>query len=757
MAEIPGPVRLLRQIRDVMARKGDAQERLDSLVRIIAANLQAEVCSIYLRRSGGALELCATEGLKHEAVHQTRLEAGEGLVGWVAQSARPLSTVHAPDHPAFSYRPETGEDPFQTFLGVPILRGGRLLGVLVVQNKEKRGYAEDEIESLQTIAMVLAEVIASGDLLEPVSLEGIELRPSRFETLQGRAFADGIGIGQCVVHKPHVASARLIADDPEEEERRLHTALTQLQDDLDRMAERDARVGAGLTREVFETYRMFARDPAWTGKLFDAVKAGLTAEAAVERARNEQRARLTQSRDAFFSDRLHDLEDIANRMLRYLSGEDLRADLPENAILIARHIGPGELLEYGSGALKGVALEEGSASGHAAIVARALGIPLVGRLDDALDRAEDGDAAVIDGESGALHLRPTEEVLESYKARLELRGQRQAEFARLKGRPSRTEDAVDLELMLNAGLLVDLPQIEATGADGIGLFRTEFQFMIAEQLPRLEAQMEVYNQVLEAAGDKPVIFRTLDLGGDKVLPYVSSERERNPALGWRAIRMSLDRKGLLRYQLRGLMTAAAGRDLHVMFPMLATPGEYRAARALALKEYEWAKSRGRPIPERLLIGAMVETPAFAWALPTVLNETDFVSVGVNDLFQFFFAADRDHPRLSDRYDTLDPAFLGLLGGIRQACEETGTPVGICGEMAGRPLEAAALLALGYRRLSMPPSGFGAVKTMASRLNVNAIASEVAEAIRGGDGQLRKTLTKYAESGQINGVSRWQTS
>jgi len=753
--EPPGAVRLLRQIRDVMARKGDAQERLDRLVEIIAANLKAEVCSIYLRRAGGALELCATEGLKREAVHKTRLGAGEGLVGWVAQTARPLSTISAPEHPAFAYRPETGEDPYQTFLGVPILRGGRMLGVLVVQSAEKRGYREDEIESLQTIAMVLAEVIASGELMEPVNLEGIELRPSRFETLQGRAFAGGLAIGKAVVYKPHVNTMRLIADDPEAEEQRLRLALGQLQGDLDRWAERDARVGAGLTREVLDAYRMFARDPAWTGKLFDAIQSGLTAEAAVERARNEQRARLTQSRDAFFSERLHDLEDIANRLLRYLSGEDLRSDMPEDAILIARHIGPGDLLEFGPGGLKGVALEEGSASGHAAIVARALGIPLVGRLDEALDRAEDGDVAVLDGESGALHLRPSEEVLESYRARVEMRGRRQAEFARLKNRPSRTADGEDVSLQLNAGLLVDLPQMKATNADGIGLFRTEFQFMIAEQLPRLEAQIEVYGQVLEAAGDKPVIFRTLDLGGDKILPYVSSERERNPALGWRAIRMSLDRRGLLRYQLRALMTAAAGRELNVMFPMLATIGEYRAARDLTLTEFEWARSRARPVPDRLRIGAMVETPAFAWALPSVLGETDFVSVGVNDLFQFFFAADRDHPRLTDRYDPLDPFFLSMLDRIRGLCAEAGVPASVCGEMSGRPLEAMALLGLGFRRLSMPPSGFGLVKSMTLQLDVGGLAGSLQGVIRDGGTDLRKFLKNHAEKAGFSGLSHWQ--
>ncbi len=739
----PGSVRLLRQIRDVMAREGDAQERLDALVRLIAANMVAEVCSIYLRRAGGSMELCATEGLKREAVHNLRMAEGEGLVGVVARTAEPVALSDAPMHPNFSYHPETGEDPYHSFLGVPILRGGRLLGVLVVQNMTERAYEDEEVETLQTIAMVLAEVIGTSELAEESELAGIEIRPSRPDHLYGRGFAEGLAIGEAYVLEPHVAPTRLIAEDPAAEEERLTAALGELRATLDQLAEGEGRPEGGVTREVLETYRMFARDPKWVARLQDAVRAGLTAEAAVERARNEQRARMATAREVYLRDRLHDLEDLANRLLRHLAGDAMEPP-PENAVLIARQIGPAELLELGPQGLAGVALEEGSASAHATIVARALGIPMVGRLEGVLDRAETGDTVILDGRSGEAHLRPGDEVVDAFRQRIELRSQRQRAYARLRGRRAKTKDGRELQLMLNAGLLVDLPQIEATGADGIGLFRTEFQFMIADRLPKQEDQVELYTQVMQAAGDKPVIFRTLDLGGDKILPYLTAERERNPAMGWRAIRMSLDRQGLFRYQLRALMTAAAGRELNVMFPLVATPDEFRAARDLAVKELEWARGRGRPVPERMKVGVMVETPALACGLDAILGDADFVSVGANDLFQFFYAVDRENARLSDRYDILDRGFVRLLRDIARSCAQRGVPASVCGEMAGRPLEAAALAALGFPRLSMPPGGIGPVKQSLLQLDAGDLQNVIEEFLTDSDAShLRNVLQDFA--------------
>jgi phosphotransferase system enzyme I (PtsP) len=719
-----------------MAGGGPAQAKLGAVVRTIATSMVAEVCSIYLRRSTGEMELFATEGLDPDAVHVTQMAPGEGLVGEIMRQGRPLNLSDAPSHPAFSYRPETGEDPFHAFLGVPLLRGGRSIGVLVVQNRTSRVYAEDDVEDLQIIAMVLAEMVATGDLLSLEELKDVEIAPRRPERLKGLKFADGLTFGVAVLHEAPVAVSRLLSDDPQAEEVRLGKAIEGLRKQIDGILEgHDASQGA--TFEVLETYKMLAHSRSWNQSLHDAVHSGLTAEAAVERVRSEHRAGIGQARDPYLRERLHDLEDLNDRLLRHLSGDGDRArKLPDNAILIARNLGPADLLEYDRRKLRGLLLEEGSSASHAAIVARALDIPCVGRLPGLRDRVSEGDPVIVDAETGEAYLRPRPDVVTAVTARIGVRAERRAEFARLRDTPAFTRDGDKITLLMNAGLAVDLENLPETGAEGIGLFRTEFQFMVSEDLPRLDAQTNLYAKVLDAAGDRPVTFRTLDLGGDKVLPYLQAEREDNPALGWRAVRMGLDRPALLRMQLRALIAATAGRPLQVMFPLVASVGEFRAARELVDREVAWATRRGRPAPSRLEVGAMIEAPSLLWHLDALLPLTDFVSIGTNDLMQYLFAADRGNSRVSDRYDVLSPPALRALSVVREACFDTGTPVSVCGEIAGRPLEAFALIALGFDRLSMPPVGIGPVKQMvlscdrgAAKRGLESLAQSSANSVR----------------------------
>ena len=706
-----GPRNLLRQIREAMAGAAPAQDRLDTVVRIIAQSMVAEVCSIYLRRASGELELFATQGLKPEAVHTTRLRPGEGLVGEVARTAEPISLSDAPSHPSFAYRPETGEDPYHAFLGAPLLRGGRAIGVLVVQNRTERHYDEDEIEDIQTIAMVLAETVASGELLGLEELRDVEVAPHRPERLTGQRFSEGLAFGHAVMHEAPLPPERMLSDDPVAEEARLKLGLAALRSGIDAMLERGQGLG-GVSYEVLETYRMFADDRGWNRSLEEAVRGGLTAEGAVDRVRNEHRARFASARDPYIRERLHDFEDLANRLLRMLAGDKPgERDLPDDAILVARNMGPADLLEYPREKLKGLLLEEGSSASHAALVARALDIPCVGRLAGLRDRLSEGDQVIVDAEAGEAFLRPRPDMLAAIRSRMELRQQRQAEFALLRDTPAVTRDGTRIALLTNAGLAVDLEALDATGAEGIGLFRTEFQFMISDELPRLTAQTELYRMVLDVAGDRAVTFRTLDVGGDKVLPYLETEREENPALGRRAIRLGLDRPSLLRLQVRALLTAGAGRELRIMFPMIATADEFRAARELVDVECAWARRRGRELPALLRVGAMIECPSLLWHLDALLPLTDFVSVGTNDLFQYLYAADRTNPLTSDRYDPLSPPTLRALAQIQKACAESGTPVSVCGELAGRPLEAFALIALGFQRLSAPAGGVGPVKRM----------------------------------------------
>jgi phosphotransferase system enzyme I (PtsP) len=712
MATAGNPRVLLRRLRDIMAERTSAQERLDRIVTLIAGNMVAEVCSVYLVRSGGDLELFATEGLNKTAVHSTRLKKGEGLVGDIALNARPLNLPDAQAHPQFAYKPETGEEVFQSLMGVPILRDGLCLGVIVVQNRTRRLYDEEEVEAAQTIAMVLAEMIASGDLISPTELEETGIRRDRPWRYKGAAIAEGVAIGEVVLHAPRVKVERLIAEDPDVERARLEKAVTELRTHIDTMVDHEDLDSLGDTREVLEAYRMFANDSGWLARLREAIGTGLTAEAAVERVQSESRARLMRATDPYLRERAHDLDDLAHRLLRHLAGladTSSHSALPESAILVARAMGPAELLDYDRTRLKAVALEEGSPTSHVAIVARALGIPLVGRIEGLTDQADAGNLAVVDGERGEIHLRPAPDVVASYRAKLTLIAQREQEFAKLKDEPAVTTDGLGVTLNLNAGLAIDLPHLDETGAAGIGLFRTELPFMITARLMGLSRQTELYARVLDAAGDRPVVFRTLDLGGDKQLPYMHFDEEENPAMGWRAIRVSLDRPALLRWQLRAMVAAAKGRTLSVMFPMIADVAEFEQAKALLQKEIERAERFNLPRPAIVRAGTMLEVPALGFSLKPLLERVDFISLGTNDLMQFFFASDRGNPRLGDRYDTLSPAFLRFVGSIADACRRAGKPFTVCGEMGGRPLEALALIALGVTSLSMQPHAIGPVK------------------------------------------------
>ncbi|HUD51192.1 phosphoenolpyruvate--protein phosphotransferase [Parvibaculum sp.] len=722
---VGGPRVLLRRLREVMAEPQAAQKRLDRIVVLIAANMVAEVCSVYLMRPTRELELFATEGLKPTAVHKTRLKVGEGLVGDIAAHARPLNLADAQSHPGFAYRPETGEEVYKSLMGVPILRAGRVVGVLVVQNRTKRNYTEEEVEALQTVAMVLAEVVAAGDLINLQELDEPSTARRRPFHVKGAPFSEGIALGHAVLHEPRVHVTKLIAEDVDLELNRLEQAVYELRGLIDDMLETEDLSHAGEHREVLQAYRMFANDRGWLQRMSEAVRTGLTAEAAVERVQNDTRARLQRAADPYLRERLHDFDDLANRLLRQLTGVKLSSasgNLPNDAIVIARNMGPAELLDYDKERLRGLVLEEGAQNAHVTIVARALGIATVGRAEAILDHIDQGDAIIVDGDAGEVYVRPSQDIIDSYSEKARFRARKQAQYEAIRHEPAVTVDGEKIALYVNAGLQVDLRHLHESGAEGIGLFRTELQFMVASKLPSLKDQIELYSAVLDASGDKPTVFRTLDIGGDKMLPYMdmAALKEENPALGWRAIRIGLDRPALLRHQLRALLTAAAGRSLRVMFPMVAEVAEFKRARALVDKELARLAKFGKPAPAKIEIGTMLEVPSLVWQLDTLLPLVDFISVGSNDLMQFLFATDRGNPRVANRYDLLSPAVLSFLRFIVVKCRAHGVPVTLCGEMSGKPLEAMALVGLGFRRISMSPAAIGPVKMMTRSLNADAL-------------------------------------
>ena len=739
---------IMRRLREIMGEPSDGQSRLDKIVRQIAGLMIAEVCSIYLKRQDGSLELFATEGLNPAAVHNTFMKRGEGLVGRCAELAVPINEPDAQNHPAFSYRPETGEEIYHSFLAVPVLRDGEVLGVLTVQNKTHKEYSDEDVEVLQTTAMVLAEHLVTGAVAGVNT--GAEFNRAVGHVLRGQPLSEGLALGHVVLHQPRVVVTELEAENPDEENRRLEAAVEELKASVDEMLDQGEMAATGEHREVLEAYRMFANDHGWSHKLHEAVATGLTAEAAVERVQSDTRARMLRSTDPYLRDRLHDLEDLGHRLMRQLVGQDhapSREQLPENAILIARAMGPAALLDYDRKRLRGLVLEEGTANSHVSIVARALGIPAVGEVPNAPGIADPGDAIIVDGTSGSIYVRPSAEIESAYAERVRFRARRQAQYAALRDLPCVTRDGQPVELMINAGLAIDLPHIDDTGSAGIGLFRTELQFMVGQSLPRSSDQLALYRTVLDAAGAKPVTFRTLDIGGDKALPYMETVIEENPALGWRAIRLGLDRPGLLRGQIRALLRAGGGRALKIMFPMISEVAEFDAAKAIVERELTYLRQHGHALPERIDVGTMVEVPALLYQLDELLKKVDFLSVGSNDLFQFMFAVDRGNAKVSERFDTMSAPILRALRDIVRKAQAANKGVSLCGEMASKPLGALALIALGYRSLSLSATAHGPVKALILDLDAKKAEATMTPLLDAPSGSvsIRKKLTEFAEA------------
>lgn len=749
-AVVSGPRILFRQLRQVMAEGGDAELRLQKIVSLIASNMIAEVCSCYLMRAGDVLELFATEGLKKDAIHNTRLRVGEGLVGDIAAQARPLNLSDAQKHPQFAYRPETGEEVYHSLLGTPLMRGGRVIGVLVVQNRTMRQYSDEEVEALQTVAMVVAELISSEEMISAKELLDTSGNATLPHHLTGRILAEGLATGYAVLHEPRIIVHKTITENVSEEMKRMKVAVSRLQESVDAMLTDTDVLVTDESRDIFEAYKMFAHDKSWLKRLEDGIQTGLTAEAAIKLVQDDTRNRMKQISDPYIRERLSDLDDLANRLYLHLEGVAGidRHHLPQNTIVVAQNMGAAELLDYDRVHLKAVVLVEGTRSSHVAIVARALGIPVIGQCDEIADAVEQGDFLLVDGEHGQVFLRPGDDVIQAFDRSLRHRAERQAKYAALRDKEAISRDKQSVGLHVNAGLLIDLDNFTDAGADGIGLFRTELQFMVRSQLPKVDEQTELYSKVLDKAGDRPVVFRTLDVGGDKVLPYLKMKEEENPALGWRAIRIGLDRPALLKAQLRAMVRAAAGRNLSVMFPMIAEFSEFREAKAILQKEIARAADQNGGAPKSVKVGTMIEVPSIVWQLPHLLQEVDFVSVGSNDLMQFFYAVDRGNAMVTDRFDMLSSSFLSMLQYIARECDKANVPVSICGDVAGKPLEAMTLLGLGYRNLSMSVDAVGPVKEMVRSTDIGRVQNFVLSLCRSKTPSARDQLRAFAKDHSI---------
>lgn len=733
---------LLRQLARHLPTIPGADDRLAAIPRLVATHLVTEVCSIYLMRDAESLELSATEGLRADAVGRARLRVGEGLVGRVAAEGSPVATDDAPNEPGFRYIPEIGEEPLQSFLGVPIRRTGRVLGVLVIQNRASRRYPEEDLEALELVAFVIAEMVDAGQVRRPV-------RPMRPYAGVGVAVSAGFAIGTLVRSEPEIVVTRPIADDPEVERGRLQDALRHLRENVDRLV----RDGEDDSSGVLHAYRMVVHDRGWMRRIGARIDTGLSAEAAVEAVQTELRAQIESAGDAYLRDRLRDLDDLAARLMRALLGLQGPRQLPllpAQPILVARDLSAGELIERGRGVWRAIALEGGSTSSHAAVMARALDIPMLVQVPHLLDEAEPGDPVVVDADTGRVHIRPAADVMASFRDRIALRREAQAGFRALRDLPAESADGIRVRLELNAGLLADMAELGRVGGEGVGLYRTELQFLASRQFPRRDVLTALYGQVLDEAGDRPVAFRTLDVGSDKLLPGARRDAEPNPALGLRGIRFGLARPYLLRMQLQALLRAAHGRALRVTFPMVADGAEFEAACA-AMAQARATDPRA-PAPRDVRMGAMLETPSLADADDRFFGRVAFVSVGGNDLQQFFFAADRGNERARQRYATLHGAYLRFLRRLARRCRKHRVPLSFCGEAAGFPEVALVLAALGFDGLSMRPGAIGPVKQALRAARIGPLARELDRALESeADGDVPARLQAFLrQAGWVQG-------
>lgn len=738
---------MLRAVRDSISVDAPAAARLAEASHVIAEALGADVCSLYLKQRDGRMALAATHGLRSDAVFNTRLAPGEGLVGLVASSTAPIAIHDVTNHPAFAYRPETGEDPYSTFLGAPLLRGGASVGVLVIQHVDDRAYDDDDIEATAIVAALMAEVAADPEFAAFVAAGG-EAPAAR---LAGQRLSPGLVIGVAALRDPPLPIQRMVAEDVAEEIARLDRGVARMRQELDDLLDDPGLSTEGEHRDVLDAFRIAASDDAWIRRVRTGIERGMTAEVAARRVQTEARIRMRRAQTAYLRDRLSDLDDLAGRLVRGLAAEaeDIGAgDLPESAVLFAHAMGPAELLELDRERLAGIVLEQGSASSHVAVVARALGVPLIGGVSGALAAVQAGDPVILDADHGQALLRPAPQVRAGFESSAAARAARKARFATLAVGPTVTQDGEPIAVLANAGLLMDVETAVAEGAEGIGLFRTELSFLGRPGLPNVDEQIELYREARRLAGDRPVSFRTFDHGGDKTPAALSGVREANPALGWRAIRIALDLPETLRTQLYALAVAAAGARLEVMFPMAAEAAEIVEARAVLRGALMQAEADGLA-PAEVRVGVAIETPSLVWQGERALRRVDFATVGTNDLLQFAFAADRDGVRMTERYDSLSPPALAMLKHVVESAARAGTPLSVCGEMASDPLAAIALIGLGVRSLSVVPPAVKPIRELAASLDAGEASRLVDELIEQDEHSLRSQVREFAESKGIS--------
>ena len=735
---------ILKRLRQQMEEQTDISVRLNNSMSVIAEEMQVDAAFCFVNIDDNYLELFAAHGLAAESMHKVSLRIGEGVIGGIAKDCRPCAVSDYKKHPRYLYKADLGEDGYKSFLGVPLIRRNKAIGVLVIESRDIREFTDREQETLETIAMFLADIVSSDEMSEYkktlIKERGLITR----ERIKGLSLSKGYGLGNAVIHRRRHAVTKIFTEDKEKELDRLTAAHQKMNADLDAKFN-STKLGIGEHMDILDAYLMFARDKGWFKKIADNVMSGMTAEAAVERSYEDMWNRLSATTDVYLKERLHDLRDVADRLQSYLSGdfgESGKSD-SENIVIIAQTMGPAELMDYEYTKIRGLIIEDGTPTMHVAIVAKALNIPVIAKIKGLFEEVKSGELIAVDGNEGYVYLQPSDDIRRKFQEKIDENKKLQAKFAELRHHLSQSLDGVRIGHYINVGLAFDLDYIESTNCDGIGLYRTEIPFMASDVMPDVERQISCYKELMDKAGKRKVIFRSLDVGSDKLLPYWAGLSEENPAIGWRSIRITLDRRAILRKQMRAFLEAAAGKELNVMFPMIADLEEFEEARETLMLELEKEKRAARPVPAKVNVGLMIEVPAIVFQLDEILEKADFISVGTNDLAQFVFACDRGNPRLTERYDVLSAPFLRLMRLIAAKAAEHGVYCSVCGEMASNPIEALALIGLGFRNLSSSGSSFGRVKSMIRSMNVEEVSDYMQLLLNSSKKTLRPQLMAYA--------------
>jgi phosphotransferase system enzyme I (PtsP) len=768
----------------------DLREVLDRVVQTIAESMEVEVCSLYLfDAQHERLVLRATVGLDRDSVGRVSMKINEGLVGLAIESNGPVMVADAMSHQRYKYFPETGEERYHTFLGVPVQEGKqRPIGVIVVQTLRRRRFAKDEVRLLKMAASQVAQILSHFQLRETLAtkekerdeyrrrmieanrqLKGYEKVGGRTRIAQpikirrprlvGVPAAPGFARGAAHVVGAYLSSIdrNLRGRDAKLEARRLEEALVRSRGELAALRTRMAPMMPETDLKIFDAHRLILEDEEFVRRIQEAIEAGFAAESALFRVIDDLSAQMLTLADGYLRERATDFRDVGHRVLRHLKQEDGKGAFARPTIIVSEELTLSQLTLVSHENLAGIALQSGGATSHAAILARAFEIPTVVGVEHLMESVVEGDAIVIDGNSGVVYVNPSSEVEREYQSMIKRYDAFRKELLAGGDEPTMTRDGHRVQLLANIALLADVRLARRYGAEGIGLLRSEFSFLTYEDFPDENQQLGFYTRLLEAVGDRPVTIRTLDIGADKYPPYLRVPREDNPFLGWRSIRISLEMPGIFKVQLRAILRAAAHNHVRILFPMISSLEELRRARELLAEAQAELYKEGLEHNPDIEVGIMVEVPSAVWLAPRLIREVDFFSIGTNDLIQYLLAADRNNPKVAHLYEPLHPAVLSAIAEVVNVARGAGKEVCICGEMASDPIATLLLLGMGLDELSLSPLFIPVVRKLVRESSYQTARQLARDVLQMGSVQEIKgyLIERYRDLGLIQMVEMYR--